>query len=497
MSSSFLFNGKNTISILSALIVFGAVELLVTEGLAWLYIVPNGLGLIVIFLYWQQSKKEIYLVSSLFHLAKHVEAGKLEYRITNIPPEAELAPIAWNFNSALDQIETYIREVTNCFLAAEKARFYRKPQPLGINGAFATNLRFIDTSLQMMRENYFTNLREALFSQLGQMKTENLLSSLLRTEEDLSAITQQMRQVETITKDASNIAAESTIALGAVIEKLSSIIEKIELLKSSSLDLSQSSKEITNVTSLIAKIADQTNLLALNAAIEAARAGDHGRGFSVVADEVRKLAENTKNATTQINSMIIKFTKATSAIVEDTGSMARMTDESKIAISEFERNIKQVSSSSMETYGKVAYAQMIGEVALVKVNQMTYVQQGYRAVELGVDSPAAKAVCVSHHDCKLGRWYHQGIGAQQYGHLPSYRKIDSVHQITHQSMNLVMQHLGEGWQTSTFIQSQILDNFRAVECSSMEVVRLLEEVVREKQMYELNTFDQEGDIQLF
>jgi hypothetical protein len=50
--------------------------------------------------------------------------------------------------------------------------------------------------------------------------------------------------------------------------------------------------------------AEQTNLLALNAAIEAARAGAVGRGFSVVADEVRKLADNTRQATQQIQTML-------------------------------------------------------------------------------------------------------------------------------------------------------------------------------------------------
>ena len=62
--------------------------------------------------------------------------------------------------------------------------------------------------------------------------------------------------------------------------------------------------QIATVVSVIKGIADQTNLLALNAAIEAARAGEVGRGFSVVADEVRKLAENTRQATQQIQSML-------------------------------------------------------------------------------------------------------------------------------------------------------------------------------------------------
>jgi methyl-accepting chemotaxis protein len=93
------------------------------------------------------------------------------------------------------------------------------------------------------------------------------------------------------------------LAKSAAVEAAGGSVVMSEVMQTMN-DISESSRQIMDITSVIDSIAFQTNILALNAAVEAARAGEQGRGFAVVAAEVRTLANRSAMAARQIKTLI-------------------------------------------------------------------------------------------------------------------------------------------------------------------------------------------------
>lgn len=128
-----------------------------------------------------------------------------------------------------------------------------------------------------------------------------------RTEEQAASLEETAASMEELTVTVKENADKATQASALARTGAQTARDggaAVGVLKTAMKDITDSARQIGEITSVIDSIAFQTNILALNAAVEAARAGEHGKGFAVVASEVRALAQRSASAAKEIKSLI-------------------------------------------------------------------------------------------------------------------------------------------------------------------------------------------------
>lgn len=170
-----------------------------------------------------------------------------------------------------------------------------------------------------------------------------------RAATELTTAAEDMDRIAGLAKVCNQTAGEAIDTTRKALETVESTVDGITSTRDTIREtekrikrLGERSQEISGVVNLINTIAERTHILALNASMHAASAGEAGRGFAVVADEVQRLAENAREATSQIATLV-------SSIQVETADTANAMNQAIAEVVEGSRLAEQAGEQMRKT----------------------------------------------------------------------------------------------------------------------------------------------------
>lgn len=183
----------------------------------------------------------------------------------------------------------------------------------------------------------------------GASETSSSMAEVTATVDEVRQTSQissdRAKQVATSAEDASGYAEKGNEATRKTVAGMDLIKEEMDYIAESIVTLSEQSQSVGDIVDSVNDLADQSNLLSVNASIEAAKAGDHGKGFTVVAQEVKSLSVQSKQATEQIKTILSDIQKATGSAVMATERGAKAVQAGVELMSQSDETIQMMSGS--------------------------------------------------------------------------------------------------------------------------------------------------------
>lgn len=214
---------------------------------------------------------------------------------------------------------------------------------------------------------------------------------------------QKARQVADSAQKSLQISKEGSKSVDETMLGMQRIQTQMESIAESIVQLSEQSLSIGEIIATVNDLAEQSNLLAVNAAIEASKAGDQGKGFAVVAQEVKSLAEQSKQATAQVRTILGDIQKATSTAVLATEQGNKTVLIGVKQTAETGESIRLLASSVMEAAQAASQIAASSQQQMMGMDQVAMAMENIKQASIQNLTGTKQAEAAAHNLHELGR----------------------------------------------------------------------------------------------
>ncbi len=220
-----------------------------------------------------------------------------------------------------------------------------------------TGLKDVATQTRSATDNLNSAAQEILASTQQQAaSTGEQAAAIQQTSTTIEEVTQSGVQISERAKQVAASAEATSAASRAGLEAvsntnrtMSAIQEQAEAVANNIVSLSERTQAVGEIISTVNDLAEQSHLLALNAAIEAAAAGEHGRSFAVIASEVKNLADQSREATVQVRSILGDIQKGINSSVILTEEAVKRVESGKQQADVADRTIRDMTENIQQS----------------------------------------------------------------------------------------------------------------------------------------------------
>ena len=209
--------------------------------------------------------------------------------------------------------------------------------------------------------------------------TAEQAAAMQQTATTMEEVTQSGAQISERAKQVAASAEATSAASHAGLQAVEStartmqaISEQAEAVAEHVVSLSEKTQAIGDIISSVNDLSEQSHLLALNAAIEAAAAGEHGRSFSVIASEVKNLADQSREATVQVRSILGDIQKGINSSVMLTEEAVKRVESGKHQADVADRTIRTMTESiqqSVQAFQQIVAGSNQQQIGFAQVTQ--------------------------------------------------------------------------------------------------------------------------------